>query len=93
MPELPEVETIRRELVSYIVGRNVRRATVLDPKLTLDLPLQEFEFRLIGQRVEAVDRRGKYLLLRLTNRVLILHLMMSGRVHLRPAGAVQPTPA
>ena len=90
MPELPEVETIRRELVSYIVGRNVRRATVLDPKLTLDLPLQEFEFRLIGQRVEAVDRRGKYLLLRLTDRVLILHLMMSGRVHLRPANAIQP---
>ncbi|MDE2897214.1 MAG: DNA-formamidopyrimidine glycosylase, partial [Chloroflexota bacterium] len=83
MPELPEVETIRRELVSYIVGRNVRRATVLDPKLTLDLPLQEFEFRLIGQRVEGVDRRGKYLLLRFTDRILVLHLMMSGRVHLR----------
>ena len=90
MPELPEVETIRRELVSYIVGRNVRRATVLDPKLTLDLPLQEFEFRLVGQRVERIDRRGKYLLLRLTDRVLILHLMMSGRVHLRPANAIQP---
>ena len=90
MPELPEVETIRRELDSSIVGRNVRRATVLDPKLTLDLPLQEFEFRLIGQRVEGVDRRGKYLLLRLTDRILVLHLMMSGRVHLRPADAVQP---
>lgn len=90
MPELPEVETIRRELVSYIVGRNVRRATVLDPKLTLGLPLHEFEYRLIGQRVEAVDRRGKYLLLRLTDRILILHLMMSGRVHLRPADAIQP---
>lgn len=90
MPELPEVETIRRELDSYIVGRIVQRATVLDPKLTLGLPIQEFEFRLIGQRVEGVDRRGKYLLVRLSDRVLVLHLMMSGRVHLRPADAIQP---
>ena len=90
MPELPEVETIRRELDAYIVDRTVRRATVLDPKLTLGVPVHEFEFRLVGQRVEAVDRRGKYLLLRLSDRVLVLHLMMSGRVHLRPADAVQP---
>ncbi len=90
MPELPEVETIRRELDTYILGRTVQRATVLDPRLTLGLPVQEFEFRLIGQRVEGVDRRGKYLLLRLTDRVFVLHLMMSGRVHLRPADAVQP---
>jgi len=90
MPELPEVETIRRELDTYIVGRIVRRATVLDAKLTLGVPLPEFEFRLIGQRVEGVDRRGKYLLLRLTDRVLVLHLMMSGRVHLRPADGIQP---
>ena len=90
MPELPEVETIRRELDAHIVGRIVQRATVLDAKLTLGVPLQEFEFRLVGQRVEGIDRRGKYLLVRLTDRVLALHLMMSGRVHLRPADAVQP---
>ena len=90
MPELPEVETIRRELHAHIVDRTIRRATILDPKLTLGVPVSEFEFRLVGQRIEGVDRRGKYLLLRLTDRVLALHLMMSGRVHLRPAGAIQP---
>lgn len=90
MPELPEVETIRRELHAHIVDRTIRRATVLDPKLTLGVPVQEFEFRLIGQRIEGVDRRGKYLLVRLTDRVLALHLMMSGRVLLRPAEAVEP---
>lgn len=89
MPELPEVETIRRELDAHIVDRTIRRATVLDPKLTLGVPIPEFEFRLIGQRVTGIDRRGKYLLVRLSDRVLALHLMMSGRVHLRPADAVQ----
>ena len=90
MPELPEVETIRRELDAHIVDRTIRFATVLDPKLTQGVTVPEFEARLVGQRVAGIERRGKYLLLRLTDRVLALHLMMSGRVHLRPATDIQP---
>ena len=90
MPELPEVETIRRELDAHIVDRTIRFATVSDPKLTQGVSVPAFEARLVGQRVTGVDRRGKYLLLRLTDRVLALHLMMSGRVHLRPADGVRP---
>ena len=90
MPELPEVETIRRELDAHIVDRTIRFATVLDPKLTQGVTVPEFEARLVGQRVAGIERRGKYLLLRLTDRVLALHLMMSGRVHLRPAADIQP---
>ena len=90
MPELPEVETIRRELDAHIVDRTIRFATVSDPKLTQGVAVPAFEARLVGQRVTGVDRRGKYLLLRLTDRVLALHLMMSGRVHLRPADGVRP---
>ena len=90
MPELPEVETIRRELDAHIVGRTVQRATVLDPKLTQGVPVPAFEARLTGQHVTSVARRGKYLLLHLSDRVLTLHLMMSGRVHLRPAKGVRP---
>ena len=90
MPELPEVETIRRELDASIVDRTIQRASVLDPRLTLDVPVSEFESLLVGQRVQRVDRRGKYLLVRCSGCVLVLHLMMSGRIHLRAANAVQP---
>ncbi len=90
VPELPEVETIRRELAAHVSGRTIRRAQVLDARLVQGRAVDEFEQRLSGARVQTADRRGKYLLLRLDACVLVLHLMMSGRVHLRPAADVQP---
>jgi formamidopyrimidine-DNA glycosylase len=87
VPELPEVETIRRQLEPEIVGRRIERASVLDQRLTRPEPPRSVERQLGGRRVEAVGRRGKYLLIRLdSGRTLALHLRMTGNLLLREAG-------
>jgi formamidopyrimidine-DNA glycosylase len=84
MPELPEVETIRRQLELELVGRRIERALVLDERLTRPEPPRSVERALIGGRVEAVERRGKYLLIRLDRgRTLAIHLRMTGNLLLR----------
>jgi formamidopyrimidine-DNA glycosylase len=84
MPELPEVETIRRQLEPELVGRRIERATVLDERLTRPEPPKSVERALDGRRVEAVERRGKYLLVRLDGeRTLAMHLRMTGNLLLR----------
>ncbi len=90
MPELPEVETIRRELTTQISGRHIQHATVLDPRIVQNLTVRVFEARLRGACITDLERRGKYLLLHLGSNVLVLHLMMSGRLHLRPPTDVRP---
>lgn len=81
MPELPEVETIRRGLAPRIVGRTIVEAWVSPdaPRLVRGESPDSFCRRLAGRSIEEVDRRGKYLLLRL-NRGLtwIVHLRMTG---------------
>ena len=81
MPELPEVETIRRDLTPRIVGRTIAEAWVSPdaPKLVQDEPADAFRRRLAGRRVEGLDRRGKYLLIRLEGGLTwIVHLRMTG---------------
>lgn len=80
MPELPEVETIRGELASRIVGRAfVAPPLVLDPRLVQRLFVQEFTQALLGQEISGISRRGKYLLFRLSGPLtLIAHLKMTG---------------
>jgi formamidopyrimidine-DNA glycosylase len=81
MPELPEVETIRRQLESPLVGRRIQSAEVLDERWTRPGPPAEVERALAGRRIEAVERRGKYLLLRLEGgRTLAMHLRMTGNL-------------
>jgi formamidopyrimidine-DNA glycosylase len=79
MPELPEVETVRRGLEPVLAGRVVERATILDGRLTApDDPLA-VALELDGERFLGVDRRGKYLLFRFhTGRTLVSHLRMTG---------------
>jgi len=80
MPELPEVETARRGIEPWILQRQITRVEIRVAKLRQ--PIQtDLDRQLVGQTVCAVERRGKYLLLRLTSGSLILHLGMSG--HLR----------
>jgi formamidopyrimidine-DNA glycosylase len=79
VPELPEVETVRRGLAPHVVGRRITRVVVREPRLRwrIDRRLPE---QLAGRRVEEAGRRGKYLLLRLdSGDRLIVHLGMSGR--------------
>lgn len=80
MPELPEVETIRRGLSELILGRSIEAVAIRRHDLRRPIP-RAFDKLLIGRRVCSVDRRGKYLLLRLSDdSVVIIHLGMSGRM-------------
>jgi formamidopyrimidine-DNA glycosylase len=81
MPELPEVETIRRQLEPEITGRRILEAEILDERWTRPEPPREVERAIGGRTIEAVERRGKYLLLRLEgDRTLAMHLRMTGNL-------------
>ncbi|MEL6642524.1 MAG: bifunctional DNA-formamidopyrimidine glycosylase/DNA-(apurinic or apyrimidinic site) lyase [Pseudomonadota bacterium] len=80
MPELPEVETVRRGLQPVIEGRVITRADVRRPDLRWPLP-ERMADRLTGQRITALRRRSKYILADLgSGETLIIHLGMSGRI-------------
>ncbi|MBL6749145.1 MAG: bifunctional DNA-formamidopyrimidine glycosylase/DNA-(apurinic or apyrimidinic site) lyase [Nevskia sp.] len=81
MPELPEVETIRRGIEPHVVGHTIESATVRDPRLRWPVPAAFAEF-VRGKRIRAVHRRGKYLVFDLGGDRLIVHLGMSGRLFL-----------
>ena len=81
MPELPEVETVVRDLRQPLIGARIL-AMWTDWEKTLHSPPQpEFAGRVRGQRVRAVNRRGKYILIELDEDVLVIHLKMSGRLY------------
>lgn len=77
MPELPEVETTRRGIRPHILGHAITAVSVRERRLRWPVP-RGLGRTLAGQRVQAVERRGKYLLLYLDTGSLILHLGMSG---------------
>jgi formamidopyrimidine-DNA glycosylase len=92
MPELPEVETVRRGLIPRLVGRRIVRLTQRRRDLRLPLP-QRFAQRVEGRTVRAIDRRAKYLLIRLDDgQTLIAHLGMSGRMTLHDAASAAQHP-
>lgn len=81
MPELPEVETVRRGLEPHVLGLRITRTLVREPRLRwrVDKKLPQ---QLAGQRIDSTSRRGKYLLLHLdSGDRLIIHLGMSGRLN------------
>src|SRR6266542_3247600 len=87
MPELPEVETIRRRLEPVLVGRGFDHVEIHDARLTRPEDPAEVAAELTGERVAAVERRGKFLVVRFeSGRVLLIHLRMTGNVLHAPAG-------
>ncbi|AJE17077.1 bifunctional DNA-formamidopyrimidine glycosylase/DNA-(apurinic or apyrimidinic site) lyase [Stutzerimonas balearica] len=84
MPELPEVETTRRGIAPHLLGQTIERVVVRDRRLRWPIP-EDLDARLSGQRIEAVERRAKYLLIRVQSGTLIAHLGMSGSLRLVPA--------
>ena len=82
MPELPEVETTRRGIEPAIVGRTITGWKLRQPRLRWPVVLPD---ALLGQRIERVRRRAKYLLIETTTGSLILHLGMSGSLRLTNA--------
>jgi len=88
MPELPEAETIKNELLPHIVGRCVKEVTLLWDGIVKQPSAEEFCSRIIGQRLTGVARRGKYLIFTLSSgEALIVHLRMTGSLLLKPASA------
>ena len=92
MPELPEVETVRRGLAPVLEGQRLTRFLQRRPDLRFPFP-DKFVERLTGRQVMSVDRRAKYLLVRLDDgQVLIGHLGMSGHVTIFEKDDVLPEP-
>lgn len=87
MPELPEVETTRGGIAPHITGQRVTGVTIRNRSLRWPIS-RGLENGLTGQRIESVERRAKYLLLRTANGCAIIHLGMSG--HLRFARPDEP---
>jgi formamidopyrimidine-DNA glycosylase len=91
VPELPEVETVRSRLAPDLEGRTIVRARIDDPRLVRPEPPEAIAAMLEGLRIERVERRGKYLLLRFDDGgTLAIHLRMTGNVLRRVAGAEPP---
>lgn len=88
MPELPEVEVVRRGLHEHLVGREIASVEVYNPRAVRRHSLAPLEQLLPGARVTDTARRGKYAWLVLDDRdALLLHLGMSGQMLIVPAGA------
>ncbi|HEY3758472.1 MAG TPA: bifunctional DNA-formamidopyrimidine glycosylase/DNA-(apurinic or apyrimidinic site) lyase [Solirubrobacteraceae bacterium] len=90
MPELPEVETVRRQLAPLVEGRRLQQIEILDARWSRPLEPHELADALRGRRVLELGRRGKYLIWRLEDEVhLVQHLRMTGAVLCDP----KPEPA
>ncbi|MEZ5923052.1 MAG: bifunctional DNA-formamidopyrimidine glycosylase/DNA-(apurinic or apyrimidinic site) lyase [Hyphomicrobiaceae bacterium] len=92
MPELPEVETVMRGLAAVLVGGRIRRVEQRRADLRFALP-EQFAGRLSGRRIERMARRAKYILAHLDrDEVLAMHLGMTGRFTIDPAGSQARNP-
>jgi formamidopyrimidine-DNA glycosylase len=93
MPELPEVETVRRQLAPVLEGRRLERVEITDGRLTRPLDPVVVAAELVGECVSAVERRGKYLIVRFeSGRSLLVHLRMTGGLRHWSEGVGQPDP-
>lgn len=84
MPELPEVETTRRGILPALLGHRVTAVTVHEPRLRWPVPAELATLQ--GQRIHALSRRGKYLLLQAETGCALIHLGMSGSLRLDSPG-------
>ena len=93
MPELPEVETIRTHLAPLVEGRRFEQVEILDSRLTRPYDPREVAAELDGEEVAALERRGKYLVVRFeTDRALLIHLRMTGSLQHAPEGTLGEDP-
>jgi formamidopyrimidine-DNA glycosylase len=86
VPELPEVETIKNELLPYVLGREITGVTLLWEGIVRQPSVEEFCSRVIGQRITGLNRRGKYLFFNLSSgEILVMHMKMTGSLLIYPA--------
>jgi formamidopyrimidine-DNA glycosylase len=84
MPELPEVETVVRQLEPEVEGQGIERLEVLDPRWSRPIPPEQLGDAVSGSTIERLGRRGKYILMHLGGeRTLVMHLRMTGNLILR----------
>jgi formamidopyrimidine-DNA glycosylase len=89
MPELPEVETVVRQLEPEVEGHRIERLEVLDARWSRPLPPRRLEGEVGGATIERLGRRGKYILMGLDGaRTLVMHLRMTGNLVLREGDEV-----
>ena len=93
MPELPEVESVRRRLAPVLEGRRLEHVEISDERLTRPFAAAEVAQALEGEVVREVGRRGKYLVVRFqSGRALLIHLRMTGSLRHAPAGTLPDDP-
>ena len=93
MPELPEVETVRRALAPVLTDAQIVVAEIDDPRLVRPFDPTVVGAELVGERVWSLDRRGKYLIVRfVSGRVLLIHLRMTGSLRHAPTGTLPADP-
>ncbi len=86
MPELPEVETIRNELLPYVLGCTITGVDLFWERIVRKPSLEEFRSRIVGQRIDGISRRGKYLFFNLGGGgVLVMHMKMTGSLLVDPS--------
>jgi formamidopyrimidine-DNA glycosylase len=90
VPELPEVESVRTQIAPVLEGRRFERVEITDPRLVRPYEPAEVAAELQGERVAAVERRGKYLIVRFeSGRALLIHLRMTGSLRHSSAGRLE----
>ncbi len=93
MPELPEVETIRLALEPHVVGRRLEHVEIHDSRLVRPFEPKAVAAELEGERVAALERRGKYLIVRFdSGRALLIHLRMTGSLRHAPPSSLDEDP-
>jgi formamidopyrimidine-DNA glycosylase len=83
MPELPEVETVRRTLETKILSKTIESVEVKYEPMIKGCSVEEFKQRLVGQTFQSISRYGKYLLFVLTDCILLSHLRMEGKYFIK----------
>ncbi|MCL1980548.1 MAG: bifunctional DNA-formamidopyrimidine glycosylase/DNA-(apurinic or apyrimidinic site) lyase [Proteobacteria bacterium] len=90
MPELPEVEVTRQGLLDHLPGRTVTAIAVSGLRLRIPMPLGLLHEHILQRRIQTLDRRAKYLLMRMdSGAVLVIHLGMTGKLGLHEDGAAR----
>jgi len=85
VPELPEVETIKNELLPHVLGRTIKSVDIYWDKMVRKPSVQEFRARVIDQKITGISRRGKYLFFHLSGgEVLVMHMKMTGSLLVNP---------
>ena len=91
MPELPEVETIKRDMIKKVKGKRIKKIEIKNEKNIRIIPPLEFKKKVEGRTIGDIQRRGKFLILYLDSTdILLFHLKLTGRLIFSPGKEQEP---